>query len=218
MREKVLPEAERVAIAAEIRELLALRDQFGRRYWTQASLGEACGGLSQQVIYLAQQPNRVGPAVRDALLQVLKVPMSQLLEKHRPLIDAPEEKSTARKKRGEPSGKEKGKEQIGNPRTAPRGGPAPLPARVLLDPLEAYRKVMEALQEDGYEQNDIRLVLAQVAFEFTESPSIPGTAEDILRVYRAARGMLEPQRRARGSSKQGSASGVRVTKSRRRVG
>ncbi|HET9955055.1 MAG TPA: hypothetical protein VFQ61_11150 [Polyangiaceae bacterium] len=77
-----VPEPERRAVAAEIRALLQAEDETGRRLWTQTSLGERCGGVSQQMIYLAQEPDGVGPSVRDGLLDFTGMTMHQLLEKH----------------------------------------------------------------------------------------------------------------------------------------
>ena len=79
---KKVPAAERAAVAAEIQELLGLRDEYGRRLWSQARLGEALGGLSQETIRRATTETGVTAAVRDGLLRHLKTTMPALLEKH----------------------------------------------------------------------------------------------------------------------------------------
>ena len=81
-KRRCVPEHEREAIALEIRELLKARDATGHRLWTQSSLGEHCGGLPQQMIYSAQEPDGVGPSVRDGILRLTGLTVEQLLGKH----------------------------------------------------------------------------------------------------------------------------------------
>lgn len=79
---KKVPADERAAVAAEIQELLGLRDEYGRRLWSQARLGEALGGLSQETIRRAMTETGVTAAVRDGLLRHLKTTMPALVAKH----------------------------------------------------------------------------------------------------------------------------------------
>src|SRR5688572_17274908 len=79
---KQVPSAERLAVSFEIRQLLNERDEYGRRKWSQARLGEALGGLSQETIRRAVTQAGVTPAVRDGLLALQKTTMPDLLKKH----------------------------------------------------------------------------------------------------------------------------------------
>jgi hypothetical protein len=83
MDRKQVPPEERIVITAEINRLLDERDASGRKRWSQASLGTACGGLSQEAIRrAASSPDGVGPAVRAGILKLVGKPIEQLIVDH----------------------------------------------------------------------------------------------------------------------------------------
>jgi hypothetical protein len=83
MDRKQVPPEERAAISAEISRLLDERDASGRKRWSQASLGTACGGLSQEAIRrAASSPDGVGPAVRSGILKLVGKPIERLIADH----------------------------------------------------------------------------------------------------------------------------------------
>jgi hypothetical protein len=77
---KLVPTAHRVVIAEELRGLLA-EESNGEKKYTQASLGRALGGISQEAVRKALHPEGVGPAVRDGLLALLGVTIEELFER-----------------------------------------------------------------------------------------------------------------------------------------
>lgn len=80
---KQVPAHEREAVALEIQELLDERGPDGRRVWSQARLGAALDGLSQETIRRAVHESGVTPAVRDGLLKLLRVDIDKLIQKHK---------------------------------------------------------------------------------------------------------------------------------------
>lgn len=77
----------RVAVSAEVRRLLSMRDaKSGEWSYTQESLGEAMG-ISQEAVRKAQHPDGVIPRVKDGVLRLTEMSVEELLEYHRPLIE-----------------------------------------------------------------------------------------------------------------------------------
>jgi hypothetical protein len=142
-----VPEPERLAVAAEIASLLKQRDRMGRRVWTQASIGEACGGLSQQMIFVAQDPDGVGPNVRDGVLRLTGLSIAQLLRKHG---ISPEEPPVARVYEPAPVPAASAEAGRGDPQAA--------------EGMSSLRRVIRALQEDGYEPAAVKLAVAELVF------------------------------------------------------
>jgi hypothetical protein len=202
-----VPEPERRAVAAEVEQLLKQRDHLGRRVWTQASLGERCGGLSQQMIYAAQAPDGVGPSVRDGILRVTGLSSRELLAKHGVPAGAME---TVR--RYEPSEE---------PVSPARGGgfAAPLEsARTDTDvPVVDLRRVVRALEEDGFEPSQAKLAVAELTFGDRAEDVASVSALDALELYRRARALLEEGSEAIPGRRPSRGSGSRVTQRKRRA-
>jgi hypothetical protein len=169
LKRRGVPESERRAVAAEIALLLKQRDKMGRRVWTQASIGEACGGLSQQMIFIAQEPDGVGPNVRDGVLRLTGLSTAQLLKKHGIPAEEPPVARTYERPAAAPAEPE---------RSNPHPG----------EGMTNLRRVIRALQDDGYDAAAVKLAVADLVFgdEITPDPTW-----DALDVYRRARARLE---------------------------
>ncbi len=72
---------ERIAVAAELRRLLASDDADGKRLWTQASLGSACK-VSQETLRQAMKPDGVTPKVLRGLVALVGCSVAQLVAAH----------------------------------------------------------------------------------------------------------------------------------------
>jgi hypothetical protein len=79
---KQLSYAERASIAAEINQLLEVRDSQGKKKYSQGSLGKALGGLSQETVRRSKDPSNVGPAVKEGLLRLLGTTIEEVMIKH----------------------------------------------------------------------------------------------------------------------------------------
>lgn len=171
MSRRALPEHERQAVAAEIRMLLTQRDEHMRRIWTTESLGKACGDITHETIRRARDPSGVGPAVRQAILAVTGQTMEQLMAKHgvtaggTPLPLLPDVAAER-----------------------PPMATATTPGAVVHDRLVSARKVLEALEEDGFPREFARGAVGAIA--------IDSEWDGELDLYRKARAILERRTRA----------------------
>jgi hypothetical protein len=89
---KKVPEEERIAIAAQVRELLSTEEEIDarpgsfRRVWTQASLGLACG-VAQETLRRSIEPTGVTPAVRAGILKISRLSIDELMKRHSGYIE-----------------------------------------------------------------------------------------------------------------------------------
>ena len=178
-RPKAIPEHERIAIAAEVVQLLSQVDELGRRRWTTVSLGQACGGLRHETIRLARSSAGVGPSVRDAILSLTGTTMDQLLQRH--AFDAGTNSRTRLSTLGAytPSPNS----TISSPNlnrsglSASQSSALPVPDRIALG-----RQVIVALQADGFDRVKAQHAVSDVLFS--------EEVTDILELYRKSRAAL----------------------------
>ena len=143
-RRRVVPEYEREAIAAEINALLCSRNEETGRAWTTGALGKACGNLVAETIRKAQDPDGVGPAVRDAILAITRTTMGELLAKH------------GIKAEGQPGLPGMREVSVSRGASIASGG---------FDRMAIAKRVIEALKSDGIQAADARMAVGNVAFE-----------------------------------------------------
>jgi hypothetical protein len=79
-RRQVPPE-ERRAIARGLAHLLTIRDDSGRKKWSQSRLGEKVG-LSQESIRRALAPSGVGPTIRDQAPILFGMTIAEIVERY----------------------------------------------------------------------------------------------------------------------------------------
>lgn len=170
---KQLPEDECVAVSAEIRELLELRDSKGRRLWTQASLGAACG-VSQEAIRKACIPAGVWPTVRDGILKVTEQSAAALIGKHERLQGELPARAPAVSAARLFTTVDNGKV------SSPAVGDARLIAL----------NVIAALEKDGFQREDAKRAVSDLLFD-------GGNWESEADLYRQARADLATKRSGR---------------------
>jgi len=163
---KQLPEDECMAVSAEIRELLNLRDNKGRRVWTQATLGAACG-VSQEAIRKACIPSGVWPTVREGILKVTEQSPAALVAKHGRLVTGWPEPPTA---------------VSAAPLFSTPSSSASYPTSNS-DRLAA-QNVIAALEKDGFHREDAKRAVADLLFD-------GGKWDSEADLYRQARADLE---------------------------
>jgi len=196
-RPKTLPEHERMAIAAEVVQLLSQVDELGRRRWTTVSLGQACGGLRHETIRLARSSAGVGPAVRDAIVQLTGLTMDQLLQKHH--FDP----GTTSASRSGAFGAFTPTPTFAVQSPSPSySGAMAVPDRVVIG-----RQVIAALQADGFARGDAQNAVSEILFneEVTE----------ILELYRKGRAILEGKRAVEQAQATGARSVAEHTKAQK---
>ena len=164
-RPKTHPEHERMAIAAEVVQLLSQVDELGHRRWTTVSLGQALGGLRHETIRLARSSAGVGPAVHDAILRLTGLTMGQLLQKHRI------EPGVANRGRAQTLSASKASRRATiQPSSAGDAGAGAVP-----DGVELGKQVTSALEADGFARRDAVRAVGEIL--------CGGEIKDILELY-----------------------------------
>ena len=171
---KLLDEAERQAVAAAVRRLLAEKDPLGKRMWSQARLG-GLFGISQESVRRAADPNGVGPAVRDGIYKLAKVETAEQLMRWVQRDDRPV--------------------QMRFDGSSERVGPAP-PSLERTARYPEAKEAVAALVADGWQERRAKEVVGGILLD--EPEERPRTALDLYRMAKqiradeeaAARGQL----------------------------
>lgn len=77
---KQVPQEERIAIARALQHLTNQRDEFGKRTWSQFSIGSKLG-VSQESARRALSPVGVGPAIREGIEALMGMSIDEIVSR-----------------------------------------------------------------------------------------------------------------------------------------